>query len=234
MDEVAEPRPSLPRPRRSGPVALALTAVAALHLGFLSLLGRPSAKQEAPRRPVAVTFRLLPQVDRQREPRADRAPDPPPARPAARDPSLGNVRQPAAITPANAPSARAATPASSREFGAPGAMAAAAPVEASPLAEPPASQPRVLDLNLPRGYSQRLEGRNPVVDDPRANTAKRTPEQRMAGAFDTREIQEQLGDGRWRVRRGAHCAILTPARTSQIFPMEPSAARVPGTWSECP
>lgn len=205
---------------------MALLCVLALHLVFLALLSRPTALRQAPPMPVSVTMRLFPLAE------------PPPERPTPRERAEPDKsRQPAAITQAIVPPARTRVPAKPGALGDPGATAATAaitPAHAAPPPEMPASQPpRPLDLTLPRGISQRPDARNPAVDDPLANTARLTPEERMARAFDQRETEERLGDGSVRLRRGADCVIVTPARTSQLFPTDPSAARVPGTAHGC-
>ncbi len=218
----------LPPPRRRG--LLALLCVAGLHLVFLSWLTRPVAPRKSSPAGVTVTLRLLPLA----EPRIERPPVNLPERRAPRKPDPIAPRQPAAITQSNVPTARPAMPANADAITDPATTAAAA-TEAAPSPQPAASQPpRPLDLNLPRGYSLKPDARNPAIDDPRATTARLTPEQRMAGALDTREIQDRLSDGSLRIRRGAECLIVKPARTGQLFAMDPSAARAPGTVSQCP
>ena len=73
-----------------------------------------------------------------------------------------------------------------------------------------------------------------IVDDARANTARLTPEQRLAAALDTRVIEEDLGDGRRRIRQGANCVIVKPARIGQLTPFDEAAARMPALVGECP
>jgi len=99
----------------------------------------------------------------------------------------------------------------------------------------PASQPpRPLDLTVPRGFDTRGVARQPALDDPRANTARLTPEQRMARALDTRVVEESMEDGRRRFRQGASCVIVTPSRMAQLQPFDDAAARTPSTVSACP
>lgn len=114
---------------------------------------------------------------------------------------------------------------------------AAAPTQADASSLPalPASQPpRALDLTLPRGFATRSGARNPALDDARANSAHLTPEQRMAETFDTRVVEEAMGDGRRRLRQGANCVIVTPSRIAQLMPFNDSATRTPSMVSACP
>ena len=73
-----------------------------------------------------------------------------------------------------------------------------------------------------------------IVDDARANTARLTPEQRLAAGLDMREIEEDFGDGRRRIRQGANCVIVKPARIGQLTPFDEAAARMPALVGECP
>ena len=107
--------------------------------------------------------------------------------------------------------------------------------DASPEPALPASQPpRALDLTLPRGFATRPDARNPALDDPRANTARTTPEQRMAAALDTRVIEEDLGNGRRRIRQGDKCVIVQPSRIGQMMPFNDAATRSPSLVGACP
>jgi hypothetical protein len=74
----------------------------------------------------------------------------------------------------------------------------------------------------------------PQGDDPRANTARTTPEDRLVAALDTRVIEESFGDGRRRIRPGADCVIVTPSRIGQLMPFNDAAARTPATVGACP
>jgi len=138
--------------------------------------------------------------------------------------------------PARGPRAPAAISVPAPSMVVPDAPAAAlTQADAAPLPALPASQPpRPLDLTLPRGWATRPDARHPATDDPRANTPRLTPEQRMAGAFDTQVIEEPMEDGRRRIRRGADCVIVTPSRIAQLMPFNDSAARTPSLVSACP
>ncbi len=105
---------------------------------------------------------------------------------------------------------------------------------ASPPDAPASQPPRPLDLTLPRGYATRPGARNPAIDDPRANTARTAPEQRMTAALDTRVIEEDLGDGRRRFRQGDKCVIVRQSRIGQLMPFNDAAARSPSLVGACP
>jgi len=106
----------------------------------------------------------------------------------------------------------------------------AAPPPALPASQPP----RALDLSLPRGFATRPDARHPAIDDPRANSAHLTPEQRMARAFDTQVTEEPMEDGRRRIRRGDDCIIVAPSRVAQLMPFNDAATRSPSLVSACP
>jgi hypothetical protein len=48
---------------------------------------------------------------------------------------------------------------------------------------------------------------------------------------DTAVHEEQLGGGRWRIRQGADCVIVTPSRSGQI---DPFSRAPPATLGACP
>lgn len=106
---------------------------------------------------------------------------------------------------------------------------------AASLPDTPASQPpRPLDLTLRRGDVTRPGARHPAIDDPRANTVRTTPEQRMTATLDTRVIEEDLGDGRQRFRQGDKCVIVRQSRIGQLRPFDDAAARSPSLVGACP
>lgn len=174
---------------------------------------RPQTQTSAPR--TEVTLRLLPW----RDPATVPAAPPRPARAERTAPS----RAPRAITAA-APPAAGPLPTESAQ-----AMTAPAPW-------PAASQPpRPLELRLPPGFATRQGARNPAVDDPRANSARlTTPEQRMGATFDTRLVEEDLGEGRRRIRQGANCVVVRQSRIGQLMPFNESAVRTPALVGACP
>lgn len=201
----------------------AAVGVAALHvLLYLLLRGSGIAPTRTASRPTqpATTLRLLPW--RSAPPRAVVAESP--TRPAATPRPQGLRSQvPAAITPSAALSPSSATANNH------------AADDAPPPPEPAASQPpRPLDLNLPRGLATRPDARSPALDDARANSARRTPAQRMARSLDTTVIEDEMDNGRRRYRQGDTCVIVKPSRIGQLMPFNEAATRTPSLVSACP
>lgn len=209
--------------QRRSPQAMALFGVIALHLALLWSLRAAMApasdrNARAPAAPVArVTVRLLPPREVVSPPRIEAAVSTTPT--AAAPAHAAAVHARPALTGPLTPTPEAPTQID----------AAAAPLPALPASQPP----RALDLALPRGFALRPEARNPAIDDPRANTARTTPEDRLAAALDTRVIEESLGDGRKRIRRGADCVIVTPSRIGQLMPFNDAATRTPASVGAC-
>jgi len=198
----------------------ALVAVLALHALLFALLTRswthPSTVSAAAR----VTLRLIPILPTNRQ-------RPPPGAESRTAPAVARVspRRSTTLAPA---SIRDASPLEA-------APAIHAPSDSATAPALPASQPpRQLDLSLPHGWATRPDARHPAIDDPRASTARLTPEQRMAGALDTQVIEEPMEDGRRRIRRGADCVIVVPSRIAQLMPFNEAAARTPSQVSACP
>jgi hypothetical protein len=202
--------------------------VIALHIAlYLVLRGSAGwqmrAKERSPSPRAEVTLRLLPW----REPSAAASTPPTPraVEPAPIRPPQGRVSQAITTAPPAATSAVAVV----------APALASTQTSAAPMPGLPASQPpRPLELTLPSGYATRPGARNLAIDDPRANSARTTPEQRMAAAFDTQVIEEDLGDGRRRVRRGADCVIVKTSRIAQLMPFNEAAARTPSLVGACP
>ena len=200
----------------------ALLAVIACHvLVYLLLRSSTWHAQRSEPPPRTTTLRLLPWL----------APPPSTSPRSSREPAA-TAKQPRPAAPAaitlSAPAAISLpTPDATQ------AQADAAPLPALPAL--PASQPpRPLELTLPRGYATRPDARTPALDDPRASNARTTPEQRMAAALDTRVIEEDLGDGRRRIRQGDKCVIVQPSRIGQLMPFNDAAARSPSLVGACP
>lgn len=107
------------------------------------------------------------------------------------------------------------------------ATPAAAPATAP--AAPSATAPLVLDL--PRGAS--APRRNPALDDPRANTARATVESRIAKAMQKEWVEEVLGDGRTRWRRGDECVLVKPARDAELDSFNQSSSHRPNQAGAC-
>ncbi|MBC8057532.1 MAG: hypothetical protein H7Y61_13235 [Rhizobiales bacterium] len=195
---------------------ITLLGVIALHLALWLLL-RDSTSQ--PRKPTApamstVRLRLLPSA------------------PAAPAPALAREAKPAA---AAAGTRGAPAPISLAVPSMPSPSSAASEPARADAAALPASQPqRQLDLALPRGFATRPDARNPALGDPRASSARTTPEQRISSALDTRVTEEDFGDGRRRFRQGENCAIVSPSRIAQLMPFNDAAARTPSVVSACP
>jgi len=206
-------------PRRPG-VAVA-AAVLALHLGLaLVLLGaRAWPDRQAALAPQEIEVRLIllaPIAERMR-PAAEPALPP-------RAPQSNVLRQaePQAIT----------MPAAAAQPPLPAADGTAAP------APPPAAESSAapaLRLDLPRAGSAPQRWRQPALDDPRANTPRRTLESMIAGTMggDDRLIEEPLGDGRIRYRRGSDCIVVHPARGALIDPFNQSSSPTPRTVESC-
>jgi len=201
-------------------VVPALVAVLALHALLFAVLSRSWTRPLTVSAATRVTLRLIPALA------ADRQRPPPGAEPrAAPAVTRASPRHTTTLAPA---STRDASPLDA-------ATAIHAPSDSAGAPAPPASQPpRQLDLSLPRGWATRPGARHPAIDDPRTNTARLTPEQRMAGAFDTQVIEEPMEDGRRRIRRGADCVIVVPSRIAQLMPFNEAAARTPSQVTACP
>ena len=103
--------------------------------------------------------------------------------------------------------------------------AAALPVPTAAVAEPVPAPPRPLVLDLPRKASAPLAGRHPGLDDPRANSARSTLESNIARAVGSDQVVEQpLGDGRLRLRKGSGCVELRPNAAGQLAPFNESVS----------
>lgn len=201
--------PQAPGPGRRGVgrplvIALVLLAHGLLLLGALRLgVWRDRRPPERPRPPLQLMLLRPPPL-----PRADAAAPDVPRRPARREP------QPISVAP----------PAPAPERTADGPTAITAP-DAAPSAEPPASAPPRLDLRLPP-RAPGVAGRNPALDDPRANSARPwTVESRIAAALGGVDgiVEERLDDGRMRFRRGSSCVVVHPNRAERIDPFNASA-----------
>jgi len=202
--------------RRRG--VIALLCVIAIHIalyGWLRSSGGWRIGHDVRAAPALVTLRLLPWLE------------PAPPKPATDVKAVARARS--AFGPISAPTPSLPTRAPTT----PTITQAEAPAAPNPPASQ-ASQPPPLRLALPPDYSRRPGLRNPAVDDPRANTARTTPEQRLAGALDTRVIEEDFGDGRRRISQGDKCVIVQPSRIAQLMPFNEAAARTPSLVGACP
>ncbi len=195
-----------PAARRRGGrlVALAVLALHALLLLGALRLGVWRDRQQPRREPAPLRVTLL-QLPRTAQPagNAPLLPQPRPARPAPR------LREPQAITlPVPDVTAEPEVP---------------APTPAQAAASEP---PRALDLRLPRRIAGPAAGRNPALDDARANSARpATVESRIASLLGGVDgiVEERLDDSRMRLRRGTGCVIVHPSRAERIDPFNSSA-----------
>ncbi len=196
---------------------LVLVLHMAAWVALLHTLGAPG-RHKSLTEPARISVRLLP------------LPVAPSARTEPQRPRADTPRAPAAIAPVRS------TSTAPRDFLPIDSVAATAEsVLAAGLPALPASQPpHPLNLELPRGYAAQARASNPATADARANTARLSPETRMARTFDTQVTEEVMDGGRRRVRQGDKCVIATPSRTTQLMPFSESAARIPAMVSACP
>lgn len=77
--------------------------------------------------------------------------------------------------------------------------------------------------------------RSQALNDPRANSARKTIETRAAQAMggDQQIIEEPMGDGRMRLRRGSKCAEVHLARSGQLEPFDESVRPTPRLVKPC-
>lgn len=205
-------RPTL-SPRGSAFAAAVLAGHLALLAGLLSLRPWP-ARTRSPKGNPALMVWLLPAA----WPTARSAALPAPTRP----------RSAAAPAPPRAPRhARAALQAITLSVT---PEAASAALVTGPAA-PPTRAP--LRLRLPDAVLARPG--NPALADPRADSPRPTLESRIARVLDHGNgwVEEPLGEGRVRYRRGSECIEVRPARIDQLDPFNRSALPVPGVAKRC-
>lgn len=184
----------------------ARVVVVAAHLALLAALWlhRPP-RLEAPGERRVTTVRLV-------QPRPREAPPPP----APRMPPLPTPRPPAVA--ATLPATEAAP-----DHPAPPATPAPTP-EVAVTAEPPRS---TLRLTLPPGYAaSSAAARNPALGDARANTPRRTLEERIADAAGvTGPVEvERTSDHRMVMRRGDTCQEVFRSRIADMDPFNGNVA----------
>ena len=209
--------PPVPEPARSARHAIAWSGVVLLHLLLWALLTQRPTLPTAPSLPMRVTLRLLS----------------PPATPVPARPDAPSPRQ--AVGARAAPLQAVVPP---RAAGPTLDAAAPGPQPITMPAEPPqtaASQPP-LDLlwRAPAG-GVRAAARSPATADPRANSARATPSERMARTLgsDTRLVEEARADGTVRLRQGSGCVDLKATRASQLFPFDQSTRPGPRLAEAC-
>lgn len=107
---------------------------------------------------------------------------------------------------------------------------------AAPMQDAASQPPRALDLTLPPGFATAPGARHPAIDDPRANTLRAAPGERMAATLgsDTRVVVEEFGNGRRRIRQGTSCTIVQPTRMKELFAFDDAAQRAPSLSGRCP
>ncbi|HQC96195.1 MAG TPA: hypothetical protein PK306_10850 [Aquabacterium sp.] len=81
-----------------------------------------------------------------------------------------------------------------------------------------------LNLALPRGAVAPWRGRNPALDDAHSNTPRSTLEARMAKELGGPDhiVEERLGDGSVRFRRGDACVVVRPNQAERLDPWNAS------------
>jgi hypothetical protein len=106
---------------------------------------------------------------------------------------------------------------------------------AAPAAPPGATTTAPLNLALPRAASAAWRSRNPALDDPRANSARRSLESSIAAALGGGDqiTEEHLEDGSIRFRRGSQCVVARPNRAQQIDPFNSSVLPKPRLMEKC-
>ena len=92
-----------------------------------------------------------------------------------------------------------------------------------------------LDLRLPRAASGAQLPSAQATNDPRSNSERKSVGDVLAGALgsDDRLIEEARGDGRLRVRKGASCVDVRPARGAELNPFEQSVRPIPRLVEAC-
>ena len=97
-----------------------------------------------------------------------------------------------------------------------------------PLVEAPrtaaTTRATALDLRLPRAASGVPPPSAQATTDPRSNSARKSFGDVLAGTLgsDDRWTEEHRGDGRLRVRKGARCVDVRPARGAELNPFDQS------------
>ena len=170
-----------------------------------SLRGRSVAPSAAP---VRMVVRALPATATPPSPEPTR-PMASPAPTASRD-----TKKPERAVDADPP-ARAAVSDANQAITPPGPPDA--PREAA------ATRDTALDLRLPRAASGAPPSAR-ATTDPRSNSAHKGFGDVLAGRLgsDDRWIEEARGDGRLRVRKGASCVDVRPARGAELNPFDQS------------
>ena len=123
----------------------------------------------------------------------------------------------------------------------PTSEAVAAPTATDITPPPSATAPPTvapLDLTLRRGASPAPMSRSPAslaTQDSRANSERASFGDRLADALGGSETrsEENLGDGRIRLRSGADCVIVQESRAGQLDPMSQTTRPAPRAVKPC-
>jgi hypothetical protein len=149
-----------------------------------------------------------------------------PPRPPAHEVPPKRIRSPTAERQVAAPAVDAP-----RQEGPPAVQPQAIHV---PVPAPAAASAVPLNLALPRAASAGRQQRHPGMDDTRANTPHATLESRLNAVMgDGREVVEDLGEGKKRVRRGSHCTIVQRSRAAELDPTMQSFRPTPALMGKC-
>jgi hypothetical protein len=211
-----------------------------LHVVLLWLLkqGHPE-RSDSKRAPIAQPMFL-----RWIESAVTAAPDASPAAPAVprvvptpdRNPAPAVMSRPVNPTPLTANSATPSTEsAASRP---PGVATELAPEVTPANAETPRPLAAPLDLRLPRAATTMPSTRtlaSLATRDSRANSERVGVGEKLAEALgsDQRRTEENLGDGRVRLRSGADCVIAEESRAGQLDPMSQTTRPAPRGVKPC-
>ncbi len=147
---------------------------------------------------------------------------------AKREPPTDRQVRTSAAAPAFSPVRMPSSSAAAGAFATPVEPAASEPVATAPL-----------NLKLPRAqHGQRIAPPGLVgeaLNDPRTNTPRATPGERMARLLGTDQtvVEVEMNGGALRTRKGNKCVITRPARGAQIDPFTPGADQSPRLAEPC-
>ena len=128
------------------------------------------------------------------------------------------------------PPARAALPDANQAVTPP-----AAPAPPDTPREAAATPATALDLRLPRAASAAPPPAAQATADPRSNSGRKSFSDVLAGKLgsDDRWIEEARGNGRLRVRKGASCVDVQPARAAELNSFDQSVRAMPRLVEAC-
>ena len=225
------PRFSIPDIRSRNPTVLAVLPVLLLHGVLLGLLmqSRPerSAAKFESKPPMAVRFISAAAIT-----------PPAPHTPEERTTPLESRIQPARVVSRTLTTE--ATEATA-QLASPDAAITLTPnrTDSAPLAAaPPSPASAPLDLRLPGGAGTRPAVRSPAslaTQDSRANSERVNFGEKLAQDLgsDNRRTEENLGDGRVRIRSGSDCVIAVESRAGQLDPVGQTSRPAPRGIKPC-